>query len=333
MSDKEHKKMISKKIAMASIIAISLQSPVALSAIPDIDFPKMAALMKQRIDEMVRHKEKMDSEKEVLAAEAEGDAAHIDAFNAGASGYVLRQTKAQSDLFNLRQLMSSLPAHMACETVSLKVNADSVLCGSKTIEHSLNNHTASNENHLRDVQEKIAKTYYGNETDIIKGVGVLAGTTLRQGTVSPEETAHAAQAALLLAPRYKNQYRLDRPPSTPEEVVMYNQDMRQRSINSAVSSAYNRTIAMTASSNPDEYSPSLLHRMQLEGRLFYNEDDHENTMAYRSALDPVSSPAQLYRNVALAKAKQISNSIAEYEAMLDDYYIQAIKLNTLSRNM
>lgn len=315
-----------------TIAALGLTQP-AFSAIPNIDVGRVAALMKERFDELARYNDHMASEKELLEAEAEGRASGVDAFNAGSSGYTMRETQTQSDLFNMRMLLSSLPTQMACEQVSLKANLDKLLCSKDTILNSLNQHTASSTDHFDDIERSIANSYKDNESGIIRGVAAISGNALSKGTLSPEESADAAHAALLMAPRFTNRYHSDEPPVTNEEVRLYNQDLSSRAINSEITNAFNETIAMTATSNADEHGPSQLHAMRLEAQTFYSEDDFENTMAHRAALDSVSSPAQLYRNVALAKAKRIESSIMEYERSLKDYYLQAMKLNALAQGL
>lgn len=355
--------MIKKHLMAVLLIGILAPSGAAHSGVPGIDVAKVAALMKERFDELTRFQESMDAESERLNEKAENDAAEIDALNAGASGYVLRETQVQSDLFNMKRMLESLPTQMACEQVTVQANLDTILCNARKKVAGLTDDAESIDNPAEkaqrgpdnpnnaakaygyedvdgdgaitndDVEHKIASQYFGNNLLTSKGAASLVINGNTSATIDPETTQITKDAIMLLSPGYTSQDHEYGEPETPEEVARYKQLMRDEGIRSSVFQARHGVLSKITSSNPDEYGPSLLHSKKMQSNIFFNEEDYENSIAYKAAIDPVSSPTQLLRHVVTAKAKQIDDAVLAYEQALNDEAIQALKLDVLIRSL
>lgn len=353
--------MNTKKTLLACALSSVLISSPAISAVPEIDVARVTALMKDRLDQLSQFKESMLSKNENQDIKAEGDAAKIDAFNTAAQVHITRTTQNQADLYNMKRLMESLPTKMACEQSSLQASIDTILCNSKKNIISLNEGAASIDNPAEassrgkaevntvaeqfgykdldgdgvittnDVNSKIASDYFHNNALLIQGARSLIPNGKTNPTVGPEVTEAAIDSSMLLVPGYSSYNHDYGTPETPDQLGRYNQLMRDEAIRSVVFNAYNDIISTVASSNPDEYGPSLLHTMRLQSETFYNESNYEDSVAYIAGMDEVITPYQLVRHLAVEKAKQIEASLQAYEKSLADEMIQATKLDVIAR--
>lgn len=354
--------MNTKKTLLACALSSVLISSPAISAVPEIDVAKVTALMKDRLDQLSQFKESMQSKNENQDIKAEGDAAKVDAFNTGSQVYITRTTQNQADLYNMKRLMESLPTKMACEQSSLQASIDTILCNANKSIITLNEGASSIDNPAeaamrgpaetnkvaekfgysdldgdgaitdRDVKAKIANDYIHNPGLIYQGSKALLPNGKSAPTVDPEYVEAAKDISMLLVPQYSSFGHDYGEPETPGEISRYNRLMKDEAVRSIVFNVYNEIISSVASSNPDEYGPSLLHTMRLQSETFYNESNFEESVAHTAALDPATTPYQLIRHLAVEKSKQIQSSLQDYEKSLDDEIIQATKIMVILSN-
>lgn len=347
-------------VSMAIALSSSMQSHA--SGLPTIDIPKWGAWLNSRIQQMKEFKEDMQMKEDKAELDAEIAAEKIDAFNNGSSNYIVRKTQGMTDLFNLKQALSSLPTQMACEQLSVKADIDTLLCDSQKQLSSYQEESQSIDDPLTAAQRQengkentLAKSYgysdYDNDGDIdsldakravikrshdqpdhmYEAISSLVSFSDAHITLSPDQLQSAKDAVLTLAPEYEERETLYG--DTPEGVSARLRVEREKAFRNSVFNTYNTLLSKKASTNPDEYGPSVLHSQRLQSDNFYNDNDFENTIAFKASTSNVASPAQMYRYLATAYAMKNDQAFRRYEQSLRDESLQAQKLILLQESM
>lgn len=277
----------------------------------------------------------------------------IDSWNNAYANVITRTTQTDSDLFNLELLSESLPSAIACNQLSKTVGIDELICAAKNTMYGLNSEVSANAAPyeiaeaagdgsassytnsssytdadgdgrvtMDDVYRDIVTRYHNNENYLTSSIYKMSSGNPEFLTLSPSDFQAAKDAIVLLSPPYDYSGAYT-DVETRDDVKGSVYAMQDEATNSLSYHTLSKVLSLKASSNPDAAGPSLWHMTSRQADSFYGD---EKSMAVIAATTSVTSPAQMYRYIATAKAMQIHMQLDAYKQSLDDEVIQAKKL-------